>query len=150
MKMDENLQNLSTNPDLGLQPPNPAFTIVPPYGSVEAKYDTFMLNFRLTGDPFTRFGYYATYRKFELKDKTEEYEFLSTVRGDVGAGQRDPNGTGESGPLIREHFGWSRRDAARRGPLPADHERASRPPATARTSASSTSASTRRSRTRAW
>ena len=107
MKMDENLQNLSTNPDLGLQPPNPAFTIVPPYGSVEAKYDTFMLNFRLTGDPFTRFGYIATYRKFEMKDKTEEYEFLSTVRGDVGAGQRDPNGTGESGPLIREHFGWS-------------------------------------------
>jgi len=66
-----------------------------------------MLNFRFTGDPSPYFGYQASYRKFEMKDKTQEYEFLSTVRGDVGATQLNPNGTGESGPLIRDHFGWS-------------------------------------------
>jgi hypothetical protein len=107
MKMDHELLNLSTNDALGLQPPNPAFTIVPPYSSVEAKYDTFMLNFRFTGDPSPYFGYIASYRKYELKDKTEEYEFLSVVRGDVGPSQRVEGGTGESGPLLREHFGWS-------------------------------------------
>jgi hypothetical protein len=107
MKMDHELVDISTNPDIGTQPVNPAFTVVPPYGSVEAKYDTFMLNFRLTGDPSPYFGYIASYRKFELKDKTEEYEFLSVVRGDVGASQRVEGGTGESGPLVREHFGWS-------------------------------------------
>ena len=107
MKMDHELLDLSTNDALGLQPPNPAFTVVPPYGSVEAKYDTLMLNFRFTGDPSPYFGYIASYRKFEMKDKTEEYEFLSSVRGDVGASQRVEGGTGESGPLIREHFGWS-------------------------------------------
>jgi hypothetical protein len=102
MKMDHELLNLSTNPDLGTQPINPAFTVVPPYGSVEAKYDTLMLNFRLTGDPSRYFGYIASYRKFEMKDKTEEYEFESSVRGDVGASYLGP-----SAPLLREHFGWS-------------------------------------------
>jgi putative beta-barrel porin MtrB/PioB len=107
MKMDHELLDISTNPDLGTQPINPAFTVVPPYGSVEAKYDTFMLNFRLTGDPSPYFGYIASYRKFEMKDKTEEYEFLSSARGDVGASQRVEGGAGEAGALIREHFGWS-------------------------------------------
>ncbi len=102
MKMDHELLDLSTNPDLGLQPPNPAFSVAPPYGSVEAKYDTLMLNFRFTGDPSPYFGYIASYRKFELKDKTEEYEFQSSVRGDVGASYLGP-----SAPLLREHFGWS-------------------------------------------
>jgi hypothetical protein len=102
MKMDHELLNLSTNPDLGTQPVNPAFSIVPPYGSVEAKYDTFMLNFRLTGDPSRYFGYIGSYRKFELKDKSEEYEFQSSVRGDVGATYLGP-----TAPLVREHFGWS-------------------------------------------
>jgi hypothetical protein len=107
MKMDHELINISTNPDIGTQPRNPAFTVVPPYGSVEAKYDTLMLNFRFTGDPSPYFGYIASYRKFEMKDKTEEYEFLSSVRGDVGATQRVEGGAGEAGALIREHFGWS-------------------------------------------
>jgi hypothetical protein len=107
MKMDHELLNLSTNPDIGTQPRDPKFSVVPPYGSVEAKYDTLMLNFRFTGDPSPYFGYIASYRKYELKDKTEEYEFLSSVRGDVGASQRVEGGTGESGPLLREHFGWS-------------------------------------------
>jgi hypothetical protein len=109
MKMDHELLNLSTNPNLQTSATAPAagFTVVPPYGSVEAKYDTLMLNFRLTGDASPYFGYIGSYRKFELKDKTEEYEFLSSVRGDVGASQRVEGGTGESGPLMREHFGWS-------------------------------------------
>jgi len=107
MKMDHELIDISTNPALGLQPPNPAFTVVPPYGSVEAKYDTLMLNFRFTGDPSPYFGYIASYRKYELKDKTEEYEFLSVVRGDVGPSQRLEGGAGEAGALLREHFGWS-------------------------------------------
>ena len=107
MKMDHEMLDLSTNPDIGTQPVNRAFSVHSPYPSVEAKYDTFMLNFRFTGDPSPYFGYQASYRKFEMKDKTEEYEFLSTVRGDVGASQRVEGGTGESGPLIREHFGWS-------------------------------------------
>ena len=107
MKMDHELINISTNDALGLQPPNAAFTVVPPYGSVEAKYDTLMLNFRFTGDPNPHFGYIASYRKFEMKDKTEEYEFLSSVRGDVGASQRVEGGAGEAGALIREHVGWS-------------------------------------------
>jgi len=107
MKMDHELLNLSTNDAIGLQPRDPNFSVVPPYGSVEAKYDTLMLNFRLAGDPNRYFGYQASYRKFELKDKTEEYEFLSSVRGDVGATQRVEGGAGEAGALIREHFGWS-------------------------------------------
>lgn len=107
MKMDHELVNISTNDALGLQPPNAAFTVVPPYGSVEAKYNTLMLNFRFTGDPSPYFGYIASYRKYDLKDKTEEYEFLSSVRGDVGASLRVEGGAGEAGALLREHFGWS-------------------------------------------
>jgi len=100
MKMDTVLREISTNPDLGLQPPNPAFTIVPPYGSVEAKMDTFMGNVRFTGDPLPWLGYYATWRKFELKDKTEDYTFTSTVRGDVGPSY-------SAAGFTREPEGWS-------------------------------------------
>ncbi len=100
MKMDHELIDISTNPSLGLQPPNPAFSVVPPYPSVEAKYDTFMANFRFTGDPSHYFGYIASYRKFSLSDKTEEYNFKSAVRGDVGASYSTTGAT-------REHQGWS-------------------------------------------
>jgi hypothetical protein len=99
MKMDHELLNISTNPDLGLQPPNPAFTIVPPYGSVEARMDTFMGQVKLTGDPWSKFGYILSWRKFELEDKTQEYHFTSTVRGDVG-----PSYSTEG--FTREHEGW--------------------------------------------
>jgi hypothetical protein len=102
MKMNHEMLDMSTNPSLGLQPPNPAFSVVSPYSSVEVKYDTLMLNFRFTGDPSPYFGYIASYRKFELTDKTREYEFLSTVRGDVGATYLGP-----TAPLVRDHFGWS-------------------------------------------
>lgn len=103
MKMDHELLDLSTNPDVGTQPRDPRFSVVPPYNSVEARFDTLMLAFRLTGDPSPYFGYIATYHKFEMTDKTEEYEFDSTVRGDVGASYLGPAGP----PLLREHVGWS-------------------------------------------
>jgi hypothetical protein len=80
---------------------DPRFSVVPPYGSVEVKYDTLMLNFRFTGDPSSYFGYIASYRKYELNDKTQPYSFNSTVRGDVGASY-----VGDA-PLVRDHFGWS-------------------------------------------
>ena len=44
-------------PTCGAQPPNPLFTVVPPYGSVEAEYDTFMGQVRFTGDPIRWLGY---------------------------------------------------------------------------------------------
>jgi len=100
MSMDTVLREISTNPSLGLQPPNPAFTIVPPYGSVEAKMDTFMGNVRFTGDPLRWLGYILSWRKFELTDNTEDYHFTSTVRGDVGASY---SATG----FTREPEGWS-------------------------------------------
>ncbi len=42
MSMDTALQNISTNPSLqtSATAPNPLFTVVPPYGSVAAEYDT--------------------------------------------------------------------------------------------------------------
>ena len=40
---------------------------------------------KFTGDPHSKFGYSVTFRKYELKDENEEYEFYSTARGDVGA-----------------------------------------------------------------
>jgi hypothetical protein len=99
MSMETILRELSTNPALGTQPVNPNFTIVPPYGSVEARMDTFMGNVRFTGDPLPWLGYYFNWRKFELDDQTDDYRFTSTVRGDVGASY---NAAG----FTREHEGW--------------------------------------------
>lgn len=108
MKMDTNLLPLSTNPNLQVSAtaPDPKFTLAPPYSSVEARYDTFLGALKFTGDPTSKFGYSATYRKFQLKDKTEEYQFLSVVRGDVGASQRVLGGAAETGALTREHEGY--------------------------------------------
>ena len=102
MKMDHELINISTNPDLqtSATAPNPLFTVVPPYSNVEARYDTYMAQVKLTGDPIRWLGYNLSYRKFELSDKTEDYAFNSTVRGDVGA-------TYNAAPFVREHEGWS-------------------------------------------
>jgi hypothetical protein len=99
MKMDHELIDITTNSALGLQPPNPLFTVVPPYSSIEARYDTFMAQVRLTGDPIRWLGYNLSYRKFELEDKTEDYNFTSTVRGDVGASY-------SAAGFTREHEGW--------------------------------------------
>ena len=68
MKMDTVLREISTNPNLqtSATAPNPLFTIIPPYGNIEAQYDTFMAQVRLTGDPVRWLGYNLSYRKFEL------------------------------------------------------------------------------------
>jgi hypothetical protein len=103
MSMDMALQyNLSTNPNLATSAtaPNPAFSIVPPYGSIAAEYDTFMSQVKFTGDPIPWLGYIVSWRKFDLEDKTEHYTFTSSVRGDIGASV-------PSTPLMREHEGWS-------------------------------------------
>jgi predicted porin len=102
MSMDTVLREISTNPNLqtSATAPNPNFSIVPPYGSVEAQYDTFMTQVKFTGDPVRWLGYNLSYRKFELDDKTDDYTFTSTVRGDVGASY---SATG----FTREHEGWS-------------------------------------------
>ena len=102
MSMDTALTNLSTNPNLATSAtaPNPLFSIIPPYSSVQAEYDTFMAQVRFTGDPVSWLGYNLSYRKFELDDQTGEYHFNSTVRGDVGPSY-SVDGFG------REHEGWS-------------------------------------------
>jgi predicted porin len=102
MKMETVLREISTNPSLqtSATAPNPLFTITPPYSNIEAQYDTFMAQVRLTGDPVRWLGYNLSYRKFELDDKTDDYHFTSTVRGDVGASYSDAGFT-------REHEGWS-------------------------------------------
>ncbi len=102
MSMDTALQNISTNPNLqtSATAPNPLFTVVPPYGSVAAEYDTFMGQVKFTGDPIRWLGYIVSWRKFELDDKTQHYHFTSTARGDVGASY-------SADGFTREHEGWS-------------------------------------------
>jgi hypothetical protein len=102
MSMDTALQNISTNPNLqtSATAPNPLYTVVPPYGSVQAEYDTFMGQLRFTGDPVNWLGYNLSYRKFELDDKTDDYHFTSSARGDVGASY-------SADGFSREHEGWS-------------------------------------------
>ena len=101
MTMDMGLLPISTNPNLATSAtdPNPAFTIIPPYGDIAAQFDTFMGQLKLTGDPLPWFGYILSWRKFDLEDKTEEYHFNSSVRGDVRASY-------SSSGFTREHQGW--------------------------------------------
>lgn len=86
MTMSMGLLPISTNPNLATSAtaPNPAFSVNPPYSSIEGRFDTFMGNVRFTGDPHAKFGYILSWRRYELTDKTEHYRFNSTVRGDVG------------------------------------------------------------------
>jgi hypothetical protein len=102
MTSDFALLPISTNPNLATSAtaPNAAFTVIPPYSNVDTKYKTFMGNIRFTGDPSPHFGYIASWRKFSLTDDTEEYNFTSTARGDVGASYSDAGFT-------RESAGWS-------------------------------------------
>jgi hypothetical protein len=99
----DTVHGLSTNPDIQLNPPNPAFSNTSPYSSIEGRYDTFMGQLKLTGDPHAKFGYIATWRKFELADETEDYTFFSSVRGDVSASVRAADD-----PIQRHHEGWSK------------------------------------------
>jgi hypothetical protein len=102
MSMETPLRDISTNPNLATSAvtPDANFTVTPPYGSVSAKYNTFMGALKLTGDPVRKFGYSVTLRKFELKDKTQAYTFTSSVRGDVGPSY---SATG----FTRDHEGYS-------------------------------------------
>ena len=103
MGMDHDLLPMSTNPNLATSATTPAagFSVTPPYGSVSAKYDTFMGAAKLTGDPSHYFGYSLSWRRYQLTDKTDEYQFLSTVRGDVNASQLTADTA-----LIRDHQGY--------------------------------------------
>jgi MtrB/PioB family decaheme-associated outer membrane protein len=91
-----------TTPTRRTGPPAPAaaFTVNPPYGSVAPRFDTFMFNLRWTGDPSQYFGYLASYRKYDLSDKTDEYTFTSSARGDVGASY-------SAAGFTREAEGWA-------------------------------------------
>jgi hypothetical protein len=102
MKMDHELIDISTNPYLATSAtaPDPNFTVRPPYPGVEARFDNLMAQFKLTGDPSTKFGYIASYRRYELEDKTDDYHFTSSVRGDVGPSY-------SAAGFTREHEGWS-------------------------------------------
>ena len=77
MKMDHGAPaNISTNPNLqtSATAPNPLYTVVPPYGSVEAEYDTFMGAVKFTGDPRPSGSATACPgASSSSKDKTEEY-----------------------------------------------------------------------------
>jgi len=87
MSMETGLLPISTNPGLATSAtaPDRAFTVVPPYGDISAKFNTLMASVRFTGDPSSKFGYILSYRKYQLSDKTDPYTFRSFARGDVGA-----------------------------------------------------------------
>ncbi len=53
--------------------------------SVSAKLENSTLSARFTGDPMPLFGYSLSYRKWDLKDKTEDYVFSPIGRGDSTA-----------------------------------------------------------------
>lgn len=84
MSMDRDLIPQSTNPLLATSAttPDPNFSLAPEYPSINAKFDTQLVMLNLSGAPFRNFGYSAYYRSYELKDKTEEYIFHSTVNRD--------------------------------------------------------------------
>ena len=91
--------------------PNPAFTIIPPYGDIAAQYDTFMGQLKLTGDPLPWLGYILSWRKFDLKDKTEA----------VPLQQQRPGRRARVLQLVRLHPGapgLGLGQPAGRGPLP--------------------------------
>jgi MtrB/PioB family decaheme-associated outer membrane protein len=108
MSMDQDLVPLSSNPYLqtSATEPNPNFTIIPPYPNIAAKYGTFLGYFKFSGDPTTRFGYSASYRNYQLNDKTQAYNFTSLVRNDTNASYK----TGEDA-LVRDHQGYSMQSA---------------------------------------
>jgi MtrB/PioB family decaheme-associated outer membrane protein len=90
MTMNRDLMPISTNPYIETTT-NPAtqnasFTLDPAYTSVHAKMQPFLGMVKLTGDPHSLFGYSLYYRKNDLEDKTPEYHFTSSVRGDASAG----------------------------------------------------------------
>ena len=100
MSMDRALIPQSTNPLLATSAtaPDPNFSLIPEYPGVNAQFDTQLLMFNVSGQPFRYFGYSGSYRSYELTDKMDEYTFHSTVSRD-GAGSYSSTGlsTGMSG-----------------------------------------------------
>jgi MtrB/PioB family decaheme-associated outer membrane protein len=100
MSMDRALIPQSTNPLLATSAtaPDPNFSLIPEYRSINAKFDTQLVMFNVSGQPLRNFGYSGYYRSYELKDKMEEYIFRSTVSRD-GSGSYSATGlsTGLSG-----------------------------------------------------
>ncbi len=94
MSMDRDLIPQSTNPLLATSAtvPNPDFTLIPEYPSINAKFDTQLVMLNISGQPFRDFGYSGYYRSYELKDKMEELNFHSTVSRD-GSGSYSSTGT---------------------------------------------------------
>ena len=96
MTMDRDLLPISTNPyiETTTNPAtqNAAFTLEPAYARVTAKMQPFLGMVKLTGDPHSLFGYSVYYRKNDVEDKTPEYHFTSSVRGDASAGSYSATG----------------------------------------------------------
>ena len=96
MTMERGLLPITTNPNIKTSTnpatANPAFSVDPPYPAVEAKMQPFLGMVKLSGDPVSAFGYSVYFRKNDLEDKTEEYRFNSSVRGDASAGSYNATG----------------------------------------------------------
>ncbi len=94
MSMDRDLIPQSTNPLLATSAtaPDPNFSLSPEYPSINARFDTQLVMLNLSGAPSRYFGYSAYYRSYELKDKTPEYIFHSTVSRD-GSGSYSSAGS---------------------------------------------------------
>ena len=103
MKMDTVLHEHldQPQPQTSATPPNPAFTIVPPYGSVEAKYDTFMAQVRFTGDPIRWLGYTPVLPQVRARRTRPR---TTTSRARSAATSAPPY---SAAGFTREHEGWS-------------------------------------------
>jgi len=124
MSMDTPLLPISTNPNLAAGTAASPFTVGfpnndSPFSSVSAEYDTLMGSVKVTGDPVSKFGYSLSFRRYELKDKTQAYTFKSSARGDVG-------GSYSTTGFTREHEGYSTQSVRARC-MPSRSRSASRP-----------------------
>lgn len=79
MKQDSPMMPYTTNSAILATLPDPTV----PYSSVNAKIDTFLGNFKLTGQPIKWFGYSVKYRKYKDDNKTPYYVFPNWVAGDT-------------------------------------------------------------------
>jgi len=96
MTMDRDLLPITTNPYVATSTnpaqQNAAFSLVPEYSRIEARMDPFLGMVKLTGDPHKVFGYSVYFRRNDVEDKTEDYTFRSSVRGDAAAGSYNAAG----------------------------------------------------------
>jgi MtrB/PioB family decaheme-associated outer membrane protein len=83
MSVNQALIPQATNPNLGAT--LTGFSLTPEYASVNPKLDQTLWMVNFTGDPKPMYGYSVFYRSYDLKDKTPEYIFHSTVNSDGNA-----------------------------------------------------------------